>query len=305
MILSELPEEEISRRLRENGLAICCGPFIARIASPIPAVARGLALLYADYPLPESLDFADFHLELRPPHGLRSWLRPQVLFLHDSFRPFEPLPLAHAYPLFEWALNWCISTQAHQYLILHAAVMERDGSALIMPGPPGSGKSTLCAGLVSRGWRLLSDELTLIDPEDRCVVPIARPVSLKNASLEVIRAFVPGAIFNEITHDTAKGSVTHMKVPVEHIRRVGERARPGWVVFPKYRAGAAAVLTPRAKADSFLDLGRNAFNYSILGATGFEALGDVVEASNCYDFCYSDLAEATALFEAFRPPGAA
>jgi predicted ATPase len=31
---------------------------------------------------------------------------------------------------------------------------------VILPAPPGSGKSTLCAALVTRGWRLLSDELT-------------------------------------------------------------------------------------------------------------------------------------------------
>jgi predicted ATPase len=33
-------------------------------------------------------------------------------------------------------------------------VVERDGHALILPAMPGSGKSTLTAALVQRGWRL-------------------------------------------------------------------------------------------------------------------------------------------------------
>lgn len=301
MILSDLSDGEIARRLSMRGLAICCGPFIVRLISPIASVADGIKLLYADYRLPQSDDFADFHLTVAPPKGIRRWLRPQVIFSLDGYRPFEPLPIVQAYPLFEWSLNWSIANLAHQYLILHAAVIERGGCVLIMPGPPGSGKSTLCAGLVSRGWRLFSDELALIDVTDRRIYPLVRPISLKNESLDVIRRFVPGVIFNRVTSDTAKGTVTHMKVPVEHIRRADEPAPARWVVFPKYSAGEPAAFTPRPKATSMMELGRNAFNYSVLGGAGYDALGDVIEASECYDFRYGDLNDAVELFNRLRP----
>ena len=304
MTLSELDAGELARRVRTEGVAIQCGPFVVRISSPIPAVAEGLSLLYPDHPLPESDDFADFHLKVAPPPGLRRWIRPQVVFSIDGLEPFEPLPAAHAYPLFEWALNWSIANFAHQYLIVHAAVIERGGRALILPGPPGSGKSTLCAGLISRGWRLLSDELTLIGTEDRRFVPLPRPISLKNESLDVIRHFVPEVVFNVVTRDTAKGMVTHMRIPTEHIRRAKETAAAGWIMFPKYVAGAAATLTPRPKADTMIQLGRNAFNYGILGEVGFDTLGDVIAASDCYDFRYGDLNEAVAVFDRLRAPDA-
>ncbi|MFZ2388368.1 MAG: HprK-related kinase A, partial [Polaromonas sp.] len=209
----------------------------------------------------------------------------------------EPLPADHAYPLLEWAMNWCISSHAHQGLLLHAAAIERQGLAVILPAPPGSGKSTLCAGLVSRNWRLLSDEVAMISLADGGVTALARPVSLKNESIDVIRRFAPQAVINRVSHGTSKGSVTHMRAPVEHVSRVDERARPRWVVFPRYVAGAAPMMKSRPKAESMLELGRNAFNYMVLGHRGFNALGDLVSACDCYDFHYSDLDDAMVAFD--------
>ena len=281
------------------------GPFTFRIRSPIPSVASGLALLYADYRVADQNEFVDFDVNLDRGAGIRRWIRPQVRFLYDGLSPFEPLPASHAVPFMEWAMNWCISSQAHQYLILHAAVIERGGFAAILAAPSGSGKSTLCAALISRGWRLLSDELTLISPGSVLITPLCRPVSLKNQSLAVIRAFEPSAEFSAVTHDTVKGAVCYMKVPKPHLDRIGECATTRWVVFPRYVQGASARLTPRSRASSMLELGRNAFNYTLLGRTGFDTLADVIDASECHDFEYGSLDDAVAVFdvlaEARRP----
>jgi len=297
MKLSELSSAEVGNRLRRHGLTIRTGPFNFRILSTIDSIAQGLMLLYPDFPLVPEGEFVDFTVTLAPTGGIRRWWRPQVRFVYDGASPFAVLPLDHAFPLLEWAMNWCISTQAHHFLTLHAAVIEREGCAVIMPAPPGSGKSTLCAGLVSRGWRLLSDELALISLVDGWITPLGRPISLKNESLQVIREFVPGVVMNQVTHETSKGSVSHMKVPAEQVKRLGERARPRWVVFPKYVPQAKAELSLRSKANSMLELGGNSFNYTVHGLTGFEVLSEIITASDCYDFRYSDLDEAVSVLD--------
>lgn len=297
MILSELSLLDLNHQLCGPGLVIRTGPFNFRILSSIESVAHGLALLYADYTLSEESEFVDFTVTLASSQGLRRWWRPQVRFIYDGHSPFSVLPIDHAFPLLEWAMNWCISTQAHHYLTLHAAVIERNALAVILPAPPGSGKSTLCAGLVNRGWRLLSDELTLISLTDGSITPLGRPVSLKNQSLEVIKKFAPEVVMNQVTHDTSKGSVSHMKVPTEHVLRLHERVKPRWVIFPKYVPHAVAQLAPRPKADSMLELGRNSFNYTVLGLAGFELLAEVITASDCYDFQYSQLDDAVTVFD--------
>jgi len=210
-----------------------------------------------------------------------------------------------AYPMLEWGLNWCVSMHAHHYLIIHAAVVEKQGLAAILPAPPGSGKSTLTAVLVLSGWRLLSDELTLIDRRTGLLHALPRPVSLKNQSIDVIREFSPEAFINRVSHDTAKGSVAHMRPPRDSVLRQHEPARPGWVIFPKWEAGADTRLTPRSRAETFMFLAQNAFNYSHLGADGFRVGTTLIDHAHCYDFRYSALREAVAAFDRLAERGAA
>lgn len=302
LTVAQLSAADLRARLRGPGLRLRTGPFVLALRSTIAEVADGVTLMYADYPVLGPEHFADFHINMAEATGWHRWVRPQVHFLPDGEAPFQPLPRHHAFPLFEWSFNWCISGRAHDWLILHAAVVEKDGCAAILPAPPGSGKSTLCAGLAHRGWRLLSDELTMISLTDGLITPVPRPISLKNASLDVMRAYVPGAVFSKSVNDTSKGVVTLMKPPAASVARAHELARPAWVVFPQYVAGAAASLSPVAPARAFMQLAENSFNYNVLGAAGFDAMTGLVERSSSYQFTYSVLDEAIAVFDALPRP---
>ncbi len=302
MRVSALSLGELARRLRRTGVILQIGPFIVRLESPIPSIVEGIARLYADYPLENKTRFADFHIRLAPPRNLRRWIRPQVLFLFDGHPPFKPLPLDQAFPMLEWGLNWCVHNHLHQALILHAAVVEKGGYAAILPGSPGTGKSTLCAALVNRGWRLLTDELALISPEDGMLTPLPRPISLKNESIDVIRRFAPGVVIGPEASDTNKGTVAHMKVPSQSVARWDERARPAWLIFPRYQANIPTRLEPQSKGRTFMRAAEQSFNYSRLGLTGFRALTKLIDACACFEFTYGDLAEASAHFAALERP---
>lgn len=302
MNVSSLTPSELGLQLRQTGIFLQTGLFITHLQTSIPSVAKGIGLLYADYPLVEQGNFADFHVNLAPPRNLRRWFKPQVLFLSDGRSPFKPLPLDQAFPMFEWGLNWCVSSHANRYLIIHAAVVEKGGYAAILPAPPGSGKSTLCAALVNRGWRLLSDELALVRVGDGKIIPLPRPVSLKNESIDIIQCYQPDAIISRKVSDTIKGTVAHMKVPTDSIVRAAETAQAAWVIFPKYQTGATAHLEKLPQSRAFMRVADNAFNYSLLGTKGFETMAGLIDASLCYDFTYSALDEAIETFDALKPP---
>ncbi|MES2830452.1 MAG: HprK-related kinase A [Pseudomonadota bacterium] len=307
MNVSHLSAAELSARLAGPGLHLATGQFQLCIRSPIVVLASGIGLLYADYPLGNPQGFTDFHVTLDYPTGLRRWWRKQVVFEFDSALPFRPLPAAQAFPMLEWGLNWCVSSYANLYLIIHAAVVEKNGCAAILPAPPGSGKSTLCAALVTRGWRLLSDELTLIRTADCRITPLPRPVSLKNASIDIMQSYAPDAVFSPKVYDTVKGTIAHMKAPADSVRRANEDAQPKWVIFPKYEAGSATNMSPISPAHGLMRLADNAFNYSSLGLQGFQTVASVIDACEIYNFTYSVIDEAIAAFDALaesvnRPP---
>jgi HprK-related kinase A len=283
-------------RLTGPGLFLRTASFVTQLQSPIPSVLDGLALLYADYPVIDDGGYADFHVRIAPPANPRRWFRPQVHFFLDGRAPFKPLPFDQAPALFEWGLNYCVSNHCHQYLVIHAAVIERQGRAVILPAPPGAGKSTLCAGLVNRGWRLLSDELTLVRLLDGQIDPFPRPVSLKNKSIDIVREFAPTAVIGPRVHDTSKGTVAHMKAPADSVARAGEIVRPAWVIFPQYQPDAPTQLTRLPKTRAFMRVAENTFNYSLLGAKGFNTLAGLIDASDSFELRYSQLEEAIALF---------
>ena len=297
MNIGRLSHDDVLRELAGPGLWMRTGPLVTHVISDVPAVGRGLALHYAEHPLEDGGQFADFHVSIEGPRSIRRWLRPQVMFRFDGDVPFNPFPADQAFALFEWGLNWCISSLCHQYLTIHAAVVERDGAALILPAPPGSGKSTLCAGLISRGWRLLSDELTLIDPANCLVIPLVRPVGLKNKSIDVIRSFSTEAVLGQVISDTAKGAVAHMKPPSDSVIRAAELARPRWIVMPRYEAEASSCLKSFSKATAFMQLADQSFNYDLHGEAGFRLLADIVDNCDCYEFTYNSLEEACLVFD--------
>ncbi len=273
------------------------GPFSVALTTNLKRIVDSLDGFYQNFS-PPPVNFMDFRITMDQPRGIRRWFRPQINFSFDGVKPFKPLPRDQGTALFEWGLNWCMTNHCHEFLTVHAAVVEKEGCCLILPAPPGAGKSTLCAALVCSGWRLLSDELTLIElSSGHNIVSLCRPICLKNDSISIIKAFSPTARFGEVFKGTTKGDVSHLIAPKQHVEKIEERAAAKWIVFPRYVKDKAACLSRRSKATTFFEMARQSFNFHVLGDTGFEALKSVVEDSRCFDFEYSNLQDAISIFD--------
>jgi HprK-related kinase A len=285
-------DEWVADALRGSGLWIDLGGAVVRLRSPIQQLAGPLRSVYRHFEGLAHGQWADIHADIKPPRGLRRWLRPQAELVADGHCPFEPFPASHALPLAEWGVNWLIGQRLHRFLLLHAGVVERDGLALLLPATPGAGKSTLTVALALRGWRLMSDEFGALGLDDGLLRPMLKPPALKNASIDVISRFEPRAELGPSFPGTRKGVVAHLAPPAAAVVARHAPARPTMVILPRWQPAGRAVLEPVNARLVCSALAFNAFNYAVAGVEGFRAVTTIANTCQAWQLSYSQLDDA-------------
>ena len=266
------------------------GPFVYQIDSNLPSIDEYINSHYKHRALPIDHDeFVDFKLEMIRGPLFRSFWGQQARFVFNGGMPFKPLPVKQAPAMLEWAMNWLISSSANQFLIIHAAVLEKNGKAIIITAPSGSGKSTLCSYLAAKGWRLLSDELTLVDLDSGNIIPIARPFNLKNDSIDVASEYFPQENFTQRIHDTQKGTVSLVKPPVESVKNDEKTAVPALIVLVKYEPKEQFYMEDVNKCEAAIELVQNSFNFNVLGKKAFTSIRSLVDTCETVYVEYSNL----------------
>lgn len=131
----------------------------------------------------------------------------------------------------KWVTNAFIAASP-DLLWLHASGAVCDGRAVLFPGPAGTGKSTLAARLVARGWRYLADDVVPVDPQRHRMLPF--PLT------PAVRA-VPHHE-NGDWRTFLEQEKTYIDIPSEQICAAPAAVR--CIIFPEYSAdmsGGAAI----------------------------------------------------------------
>jgi HprK-related kinase A len=271
------------------------GPVAFRIGSQWRRPIAALRRLYAGYPEPDGV--CDFTVRLEAQRAWRRWVRPSVAIRGDYILPdAAPLPLAQALLAAEMGMNLQMALGQKNFLLLHAASVEKDGRALLMTGHSGAGKSTLAALLGERGWRFMGDEFALLDLDGGLLHPFPRAVSLKNESLGLFGDMDPGRL-GPVLEGTPKGRIRHLRPNSEAVARMGEAARPAMILFPRFGRDLEPAVREVGAAEAFMRLTQASTNYVALGERGFDALIDLVGALPSRAIDYADTAQAEALVD--------
>jgi len=186
----------------------------------------------------------------------------------DGETLFASFPADTHLPMLEWGINYLFAERLGFHLLLHAGAAELNGRGVILPALPGSGKSNLTAALATRGFRLLSDEFGVVRFGDGQLLPLLRPVALKNESIDAIAQFSPHAWIGRRFPKTRKGTVAHLAPDEEAVRRRHEPARPARIVFSRYDARVELAIELEEPSRAFDRVAVNSFNYEMLGPAG-------------------------------------
>jgi hypothetical protein len=182
---------------------------------------------------------------------------------------------------------------------VHAGALRRGGRCLLLPGRAGSGKSTLCAGLIGAGFELFGDDTVVLSRGDLAAQPLPLGICLKPGAWAAV-----AASYTELR-----------KLPV-HRRLDGQRARyltPGdgaisadvaarapiaWLVFPTYRPDRAASLVPLDKAAALQSLLAEFYPLPQgLDAGAVAALVRWIDAVDCFALSLPSLTAGVALLD--------
>ena len=289
LLLESLNKQDFLRRAVNQGISVNFGIATFNLKSSVTSVLDTFYELYRHHPLLDNNGWSDFAIQITRPHNVRRYFYPQAIFKLEDQTPFLPLPFNQSYPLMEWGMNWCVANYFHQYLLLHAAVLEKNGQAILFPAPPGSGKSTLCSYLAHSGWRLLSDEMAVISLDTGNVHAFVRGICLKNNAIPLFKEWFPHAYVSTTAKDTSKGEVAHVRPPENAVVGMNETAQIKAIVFPRYHREVRFDTTPLNSLDCMQKVIDNAFNYNVLGKAGFKLLSTMMDTVSCYNLTYSDI----------------
>jgi hypothetical protein len=197
-----------------------------------------------------------------------------------------------------WMIDWIMAditrrslTSNTDVLALHAGAVSIDGAGVLLPAPPGHGKSTLTCGLVLHGFDLLSDEAALLRLDEPVIDPFPRPISLEEPSLDLL----PG-LRKRLARTYGAFLADRAFVAAEDLRSgsAGEPCIVRHVVLPKYVEGARTRLTPLAKAEALASMTAQCFNRRVVGGHTLEVLAAVLQHTTSHRLTMGDLPSAVA-----------
>lgn len=269
-------------------LSLSLAPFSFKLSTNIPLVNSNLEKLYPSFCFEEQ-SFTDYFLQVHNSGLIRQFFRKQARFLCDLREPFKPLDYSQAFAMLEWGMNWTVASHEMSFLLVHSAVLAKDGKAILFPAPPGSGKSTITTHLAFNGWQLLSDEMALINLKTGRCHPFVRPICLKNNSIKLAKKWFPHASFSSIAKDTHKGDVIHVSPPLSSWDMRFEEAEIVGIIYPQYTSGNILEIEALDNSNSFMQLSNNAFNFTALGKVGFDTIIKTVEKAKSFRVWHNNL----------------
>ena len=178
---------------------------------------------------------------------------------------------------------------------LHTAALAGDRErCILLAGPPGSGKSTLTAAAISRGFGYLADDTVLLSSPPIRAFGIAMPLGIKEGSWQPLAEYWPQLSEQKV----------HLRADGKNIRYL---APPGWtdiakssdgshvaaIVFLTYQDSSPTVLTRLTPATALVRLG--VAGYDVGGGLSEQKVSSMVDwilATPAYELTYSDVPEA-------------
>jgi hypothetical protein len=176
-------------------------------------------------------------------------------------------------------------------IAFHASAARRDGRCVLLAAPPGSGKSTLCAALLSRGYEFIADDVVLFDDACLGVRGVPLPLSLKEGSWSPLMNVYPQLEATAI-HVRPDRKLVRFLVPPA-LASANESHAVTSIIFPQFAPNSALEHRPIDQSLAFNRLVSEATTSKRrLSGDKFNDLARFVRPTKCWELGFSDLDRA-------------
>lgn len=201
-------------------------------------------------------------------------------------------------PELEAIINQCVIATRSQFVQFHAGVLSRNGAGVILPADSGTGKTSLSAALVSRGWQFLSDEFALIDPETTRVHAVPKALCVKPHGRRLLHG-------SPLAADTATVYTLRQKHKRCYVRPwlmgtqvIGSPCSVEWMFFLSRKPHVGAGLFEPSTSEAVVYIYRTGLNTLSNGHRGLQVAMDLVRGASTWQLNIGDLQETCDLIEA-------
>jgi hypothetical protein len=176
----------------------------------------------------------DIAIHLEPSPADRGWR----IYVDGTFLTQAP-DSPHLIPHLEWLVISRAIERSKSQVVFHAASLAWKRRVVVLVAPSGSGKTTLTAGLAARGWKPLTDDLTVVDLTTHAISPFRRCFHADAFTRSTLEAAIP------------------MRAPIatlaDYIRPTHwgpKRCEPAWVALVRRDPGEPASIVPVTRAQA-------------------------------------------------------
>ena len=181
--------------------------------------------------------------------------------------------------------------------LIHAAVVGRNGRAILLPAPSRCGKSTITAALVHAGYGYLSDDMAVLDLASGSAYPFPLGLSLRAGSWPIAEGMFPGL------RGSSSAPLSDEMVKVIMLEGAQTLYAPlpvTAVVFPAYGSEQSNTLHKLSMTEMMVELSAAGF-WTPLHADHVARLLDLLHPVQRFRLEYSSLEAAVELMEALPP----
>lgn len=181
----------------------------------------------------------------------------------------------------------------HSTIAVHAAVVARGDTGLLLCGPSGVGKSSLTLALLDQGWAYLSDDFAPIAVESGRVLPVPKPIHSKDPKVwdRLLQRWQPPGWVATPTQSCL------IPATVWEVRK--EPVEAGLIAFPRYDPQSPPAVTAMTAAEATARCSANLHGLSSLDHRALGIVARLGSAARSYALVYGSSGQAQEMVEQF------